>query len=131
MVLIGHDGEPLRREILETRPEFGARVTATGDLDHAALASHFQACDVMLQPYPDGVSARRTSTLALLASGCSVVTNSGIRTEAFWTSDAVVLFPAPDAARIGQAAVDLLEDSTRRDQIRQNGRQLYDRLFDI
>ena len=43
-----------------------------------ALAQHVRACDVLAQPYPDGISSRRTSAMAGLALGVPVVTTPTI-----------------------------------------------------
>jgi glycosyltransferase involved in cell wall biosynthesis len=131
VVLIGRDGERLRSQIVSARPRFADRIRATGDLDRPALARHFQACDVMLQPYPDGISARRTSTLTLLAHGCPVVTNRGELTESLWSEDDVALAPEPDPSLIGAAVVDLLHDARRRAELGERGLGLYNRLFDV
>jgi glycosyltransferase involved in cell wall biosynthesis len=131
MVLIGHDGHRLRREIVTAHPEFAGRIRATGELDRLALAQHFAACDLMLQPYPDGISARRTSTITLLAEGCPIVTNSGALTESFWREGAVVLAPSPDPRQIAEAVLSLLDDRAERTRCAERGRQLYDRVFDV
>lgn len=131
MVLIGHDGERLRGEIVGTRPDLALRIRATGDLDRASLAAAVGACDVMLQPYPDGVSARRTSTLTLLARGCAVVTNSGHRTEDFWAGGAVVLVPGADPSAIARAAIELTTDGHRRADLGRHAHALYERVFDV
>jgi hypothetical protein len=61
-----------------------------------------------------------------------VVTNSGPHTGAFWRdSDAVALASAPDGLRVGEAAVDLLQDSSRRAHLADQALKLYDRLFDV
>ena len=39
------------------------QVMATGVLDLTSLSHHLSACDVLLQPYVDGVSGRRTTTI--------------------------------------------------------------------
>ena len=50
-------------------PDWAPRVHAAGFLDGAALAAHLAACDVLMQPYPDGVTSRRTSVMACLSQG--------------------------------------------------------------
>ena len=42
------------------------------------------ACDLLVQPYPDGISSRRTSAMAGLALGVPVVTTTGHLTEPLW-----------------------------------------------
>ena len=132
VLLIGRDGDVFRQRFLVSRPEAATRVHATGVLEARALSSHIQACDLMVQPYPDGISSRRTSTLALMARGVPVVTNLGSLTEPFWeASVAVALVDEPDGARLGQAAVDLLQDEPRRRTLAGAAREMYDHLFDV
>jgi hypothetical protein len=64
VVLIGSGSEQFRKAFAEHRPEHSSRVTATGVVSHVALASYVAACDVLVQPYPDGVSSRRTTAMA-------------------------------------------------------------------
>ena len=49
-----------------------------------ALADHIGACDLLIQPYPDGISSRRTSAMAGLALGIPVITTTGSLTESLW-----------------------------------------------
>ena len=49
-------------------PDLAGRVSGTGELSPAAMAAHLRACDLLLQPYPDGVSSRRGSVMAGLAN---------------------------------------------------------------
>jgi glycosyltransferase involved in cell wall biosynthesis len=80
------------------------RVHASGELALRDLSLAIQACDLMVQPYADGVTTRRTSLTTLLAHGASVVTSSGPHTEGLWTSDGEVLATAPAGDRRALAA---------------------------
>ena len=131
VALIGRNGDRLRTGILSARPDLAGRIVATGDVDSAAVPAHVQACDVMLQPYPEGITARRTSTLTLLALGCPVVTNNGALTEGFWRQGDLALAPGPDPAAIGALVVELLEDAPRRAELGERGLGVYSRLFDV
>jgi hypothetical protein len=96
------------------------------------LSVHMRACDVMLQPYPDGVSTRRTSAMAALAHERALVTTSGSLTEAFWALDhAAVLMPAGDTTRIVDAVVSLLTDANRRTLLGARALALYRGRFDV
>ena len=53
------------------------RVIASGELSSEIAACWIQACDLMLQPYPDGASSRRGSLMAGLALGKAIVSNTG------------------------------------------------------
>ncbi|MBY0461082.1 MAG: glycosyltransferase, partial [Gemmataceae bacterium] len=56
-------------------PGLAARVTAVGELPAPAVAAHLRACDLLVQPYPDGISCRRGSAMAGLANGVPLVSN--------------------------------------------------------
>jgi len=132
VVLIGRDSDRFLAEFLRTRPGAVARVRATGVAEPAALAQQIAGCDLMLQPYPDGVSARRTSTLGLMKNGCAVVTNEGHLSEPFWREEGgLELVDRPDAAELGAAAVRLIADSARRQALAERASAVYDRTFDI
>ena len=47
-------------------------------LANEEVSVHLSACDLMIQPYPDGISARRTSAMAALAHERPVVTTRRI-----------------------------------------------------
>ena len=62
----------------------------------------------MLQPYPDGISSRRTSAMAALSHARPVVTTSGPLTEDVWeASGAAVLVPVADATGLAEATAAL------------------------
>lgn len=129
--LIGRGSERFMSELLRHRPECAPRVHAAGVVPLSSLAGEFAACDVMLQPYPDGISARRTSSLALLRAGLPVVTNEGVLCETFWQQeDAVELLHEASGGAIGEATVRLLADPDRRAVLARNAESMYARYFD-
>ena len=96
------------------------------DLSHALSASH-----LLLLPFTDGVSTRRTTLMAGLAHGVPVVGLSGCNTDAVLArSDALVLTPAGDRAAFAHAVAELAVDSTRLQALGAAGRQLYLAEFD-
>ena len=132
MVRVGRNSDSFREAFLRTRPHATSRVRATGALPAEALTTQLQSCDVMMQPYPDGVSARRTSTLTLLALGLPIVTNTGLLSEPLWRDDqAVALVDGPDGERIGKVTVGLLTDNQGRANLRGRGRACYERRFAV
>jgi glycosyltransferase involved in cell wall biosynthesis len=50
------------------------------------IVAQLAACDVVLQPYADGISSRRTSVMASVALGKPVVSHVGAQTEPIWQS---------------------------------------------
>jgi glycosyltransferase involved in cell wall biosynthesis len=132
VLLLGRDSELMADELLTARPDLTGRVFGTGALTVEQLSVHIRACDVMLQPYPDGVSTRRTSAMASLAHERALVTTAGALTEAFWALDhAAILMPADDPERLVDAAVALLSDASRRAMLGARALALYRGRFDV
>ncbi len=105
---------------------------ATGELNAADLSRHLSACDLMLQPYIDGVSSRRTTIMAQLSLGLPVITTSGRLTEPLWAeSGAVALAPAGDVDGIVGATNRLLRDEPERKRLAAAAKALYLGRFDI
>jgi glycosyltransferase involved in cell wall biosynthesis len=96
------------------------------------LAGYLEACDLFLQPYPDGITSRRTSAMACLSAGRAVVTTSGHLTEPLWKeSGAVVLADVSNPTGFAEAAVRLLRDRAERTRVAESGRRLFDSRFDV
>jgi len=53
VLLMGRGGERVREELLAAHPQLAGRVGATGYLAARELSAHLQACDLMLQPFPE------------------------------------------------------------------------------
>jgi hypothetical protein len=131
-LLLGRDSLDLRCRLLAGAPELRGRVLASGSLAPADLSLHLAACDLMLQPYGDGVSTRRTSLMAPLANRRPVLTTTGIVTEPLWRqSGAVALVDAGDVAGMGAALARLMDDAEERARLRVAAGALYAERFDI
>ena len=132
VLLLGQGGEAMREEIVRAHPSLAGRIHATGTLAPASLSRHLAACDLLVQPYPDGISARRTSAMAGLAHGLAVVTTKGRLTEALWQeSGAVALADAGDDDALLDEVRRLLASPEARARLGAAGRQLYRERFDI
>lgn len=132
VMLIGRRSDEARRELVARHPALDGRLHATGLLPDEAVSIHVAACDLMLQPYPDGVSSRRTSAMVALSHGVPLVATSGWLTEPLWLeSGAAALVPIGEPARLAPAAAGLLADPARRSAIAERGRTLYDERFDV
>jgi glycosyltransferase involved in cell wall biosynthesis len=90
VLLLGRGGEALRDDLIGVNGMPADRVHATGQLAAADLSRHLSACDFMIQPYPDGISSRRTSAMAGLSHGLAIVTTTGHNTESFWAESGAV-----------------------------------------
>jgi len=109
VLLIGRGSERYHVHISASHPDLAGRVAGTGELPPAGVAAHLRACDMLLQPYPDGVSSRRGSVMAGLANRVPVVTNLGILSESLWAaSTGIAVVPGPDHAALAAAVVEVL-----------------------
>lgn len=132
MLLLGRGSEGMREEILRAHTELAPRVHAAGTLAHEELSRHIAACDLLLQPYPDGVSARRTSAMAGLAHGLAIVTTKGRLTEAVWEeSGAVALAGAGDDEALLAEVRRLLASTEERARLSSAARELYRERFEL
>jgi glycosyltransferase involved in cell wall biosynthesis len=131
VLLMGRGSDTFRCELAAAHPAVADRLDATGALSADDVSRHVSACDVMLQPYPDGISSRRTTAMVVLSHGRPLITTSGHLTEPLWAdSIAVVLVPVGDAAALAAAAADLLRHPVRRGQLAETAKALYNGYFD-
>jgi len=132
ILLMGRGSTEFLAGFIAEHPELKGRLHATGALPAEQVAAHLAACDVLVQPYPDGISCRRTSLLASLALGLPIVTNAGVATEPLWSQEqAVELCPAPDPAAIVAHVEAVLADAGRRTQLAANAKRAYDAYFRV
>ncbi|HKO97122.1 MAG TPA: glycosyltransferase [Pyrinomonadaceae bacterium] len=111
---LGQNAELFADTLRQQHPEFSNRLVARGYLNSRDLSCHLQACDLFVQPYFDGATARRTSLMALLHNGRPVVSNIGQYTEPVWkTSTALALASRCDAPEIAHLALRLMEEEAR------------------
>jgi hypothetical protein len=126
-LLIGKDGERLAARLMRRFPAVASRVRASGALLAEDVSCHLMACDVLIQPYPDGISTRRTSALAGLAHGRPVVTMAGPLTEDWWAeSGAARLLGAGDWDGCAGAVAELLDKPQERQALGQRGQEMYE-----
>jgi glycosyltransferase involved in cell wall biosynthesis len=103
------------------------RIHAADDLPPAELAAHLAACTVLLQPFADGISTRRTSAMAGVALGVPTVTNAGFLTEPLWRERQAVAFaPLADLAATVRRA---LTNANERAALSTRARALYAERF--
>ena len=131
-VFVGRGGERFAEQLAQKHPTFASRLHATGPLDGVQAACVIAACDVALQPYPDGVTTRRTSVMAPLALGVPTVTSRGRLTESVWSDvPSVALATASDTSAHVAATESLLRDEGSRRRLGTAGRRLYADRFAI
>ena len=113
-------------------PGLRGRAWASGRLSPIDVAAALRACDLLLQPYPDGVTTRRTSVMAGLANGVPIVTTDGALTEGVWReTGATTLVPAEDAMQCVETVRRLIDTPADRAALGRRGRQVYATRFSI
>jgi glycosyltransferase involved in cell wall biosynthesis len=129
LVCIGRGSDVMSQE-LQAVAGRAIAVSGTGVLQRDEVSLHLQACDALLQPYPDGVSGRRTTTISALQHGVPVATTIGWLSEAFWNdTSAVEGVSASAPSALGLAVLRLLEP-TRNTAARAGAVELYRERFD-
>lgn len=127
---VGRGGMEFAEALRLAQPALAARVLATGELTPAEVAEHLAACDLLVQPYPDGISSRRTSAMAGLALGRPILATRGPLTEPCWAeSNAVRL--VNEAAEMPVQASLLLADEGELVRLGTAGAKLYRERFDL
>lgn len=132
VLLLGSGSLKFRDLFLSDHPQFAPRLFATGALAPSFLSCAISACDLMLQPYSDGVSTRRSTLMAALEHGRPVVSNRGIATEKFWDeTGSLALAPAGDINAMRALTRELLSEDSVRARLAANAHELYAREFDL
>jgi glycosyltransferase involved in cell wall biosynthesis len=113
-VLLGRGGPAFAEHLLARHPAVAGRVSAPGDLPPQEVAARLRGCDLLVQPYIDGISTRRTSAMAGLANGVPVVSNLGEGSDPLWAGlgwASLAPDPAPDAiVAVAEAVLALSPD---------------------
>jgi glycosyltransferase involved in cell wall biosynthesis len=118
------------KSLLANHPRLRGRLVASGRASAHDISVLLQACDVLVQPYPDGVTTRRTSVMAGLANGCAVVTTDGKLTEDIWrAADCVSMARAGDSAALVQRTRQLLADVAAREALQSRATRTYEAHF--
>jgi glycosyltransferase involved in cell wall biosynthesis len=132
-VLVGRGSDGFAAELARKNPSLADRIFATGAVPRDVAAAHLAACDLLVQPFIDGITTRRSSAMAGLALGVPVVTNHGPLSEAgFWSSlDAVAMAPTACADQVVAEVQSLLHDAPRRAALGNAGRAAYQRYFHV
>jgi glycosyltransferase involved in cell wall biosynthesis len=130
MVLLGSKSERFREQLLRQYPDLTERIHATGYMTDATLSSYLTACDVMIQPYPDGLTARRGSALGPLAHGRPIVTNVTSHTEPLWKEGGAVVFADLTPQAFLEAVQRLQKDPAERARVGAAARKTYQSYFE-
>ncbi|MBN9162229.1 MAG: glycosyltransferase [Myxococcales bacterium] len=131
-LLLGRGAARMAAEIAAHHPSLGPRLVAPGGLDAESLSLHLQACTILVQPYPDGVTSRRGTIMAPLSHGAPIVTNTGFLSEGTWSeTGCVALASGPEPREIAALAEGLLVDPDARAELGRGARRVYDARFSV
>jgi glycosyltransferase involved in cell wall biosynthesis len=102
-------------------------VYRTGYTDLAQVSANLLAADVVVMPYRDGVSFRRTTLIAALRHGCPVVSTTpadpGLVPE-IRPGENMLLAPPRDAAGLARTIAPLVNNPALRHTLASGARQL-------
>ncbi len=132
VLLMGLGSEQYRENLIRKEPQLAGALHATGTLPADELSCHLSACDLLVQPYVDGVSCRRGSFMAGISHGKAIVTTVGELSEPFWSqSDAAAIVPVADIEGFTACIRRLSADAAARERLGNAARALYLERFDI
>jgi hypothetical protein len=132
VVMIGRGSNEFRSDFGRAFPDLTDRIHATGGLPEHEISLHLSACDILVQPYPDGINSRQSSAMAGLAHGRAMVTTAGEHTEPIWASSgAVALAPVGNVLAAIAEIETLRAHRARRMEMGMAGQELYGSHFAI
>jgi glycosyltransferase involved in cell wall biosynthesis len=132
LLLIGAGGEAVRKSLAAEHPHLAGRIQATGVVPPKDVSRYLRACDLLVQPYPDGICGRHSSAMAGLVHGRAIVTTDGDVTEPVWReSGAVRLAPAGNWKQLAEAVRAVAGDREARATLGARARDLYEQRFDV
>ncbi len=130
-LFLGRNSQRFAENFLKQHPHLGPQVVVGGALEAEELRSHLKVCDVLLQPYPEGVCGRRSSLMAGLALGLPIVTTRGRLTETVWQEGFVELAEEDNVEEQIHLAEQLLLNETHRKKLAELSRMAYKNNFSI
>jgi len=118
--------------VRERHPAIASRAWASGRLPADQVSEVLSACDLLIQPFPDGITTRRTSAMAGLRNGVAIVSTLGRLTEPVWKeTGAVALAPVADRTAFARTVARLLDDPEARHLQAAQGVRIYERHFSM
>ncbi len=127
MLLIGYGAADFAATLKPSLPpRNAARVYSIDAAPGADIAALIGLCQVMMQPYPDGVTTRRSTMMACLSLNKAVVTNLGPLSDPLWAeSRATRLVPPNAPVAMARAVSKLLLDGKTCSELGEIGLELY------
>jgi glycosyltransferase involved in cell wall biosynthesis len=117
-VLLVGDGSVEFADGLKALAPSPSSLEATGRLAAMDAAAALRGCDVLVAPFPDGVTTRRSSLMAALTTSRPVVTTDGPLTENIWReTGAVALVRIGEAESFAREVARLVQDAPLREAL--------------
>lgn len=127
---MGRNSDDFIRTLEGTNPDLTGRLRSSGAVSEPDASRYIQVCDVMFQPYPDGVTTRRTSMINLLAHGKAVATTRGQLTESIWDDCAGLSIQSRETLEtISKHINRMIEDEPLSKEMRQQASNFYQDHF--
>ena len=132
VLLVGRGSDAFASDFTSRNMDFARRIISVGELDPAEVAIALSACDVLLQPYPDGISTRRGTAMAAMALGIPLVSNLGHLSEPSWRyTKAARVTNSASAPELATAVCELLHNRELRTRLSAHARSAYEKQFSL
>lgn len=130
--MLGRGSAAFADQMKNNNPYLGNRIVGAGELPRETVPVAIAACDLMIQPYADGINTRRTSTMCSLALSRPVVTQTGANSEPIWQeSHGVHLVEGKNPESWAAAVRHLLDAPNERRDLSARGATLYRTHFSL
>lgn len=131
-VLIGRAGKSFVRELLSRAVIPENAVIASGGVSAQEASCWIDACDLMIQPYPEGAQTNRGSLMATLALGKATITNLGPSSDSLWRNAGFLcVLESAQTEKFLDAAQSILEHNNHRANLETNARAYYEQHFSL
>jgi hypothetical protein len=132
ILFAGECADKYQRVIQSEHPQLASRVYSAGLSSDQKISTVIGACDFMFQPYPDGLTTRRSTTMAALRNARLVVSNKGSETEALWdTTAAVYMANSTETGEMASEMNLLARNPKRIAEGSRAARKFYERHFSV
>jgi glycosyltransferase involved in cell wall biosynthesis len=132
VLLVGSGTDQYASGLRKAHPDLARRIRGLGAATSSSISVHLRACDVLVQPYIDGVNARRSSAMAALENGVPMITTRGRLTEPFWKDVfGVRVVPVDDLETAIRATGELLDEPHTRTSMSIAARTYYTTHFKL
>lgn len=132
LLFIGRRAKDYARRVQLAQKWPANAVSAVEDASLEQISLLLQTCDAMLQPFPDGITTRRSSAMACLALGLPTITTIGELSESFWSQEQIALTgPVNRPHTLAQLVLTCLNNPKLGRAAGKAAREYYEAHFDI